>query len=143
MWPQTSGLRGPRGRRSDPGPLGGGEPGIGGSSPASQDPSPYSPPLHSSLRASFLFLYQPTSFVPQAFAQTIPSHCRATVGLKCSSFKVIFTNSSQTGHYNTYHNHDGVTVSITRYVRPVSLPNQSSKKPRVLSEFFFTIIPSI
>lgn len=49
----------------------------------------------------------------------------------------------QSGLYNTYHNHDGVTVSITRCVRPVSLPNQSSKKPRVLSELFFTIIPSI
>ena len=73
-----------------------------------------------------------------AYSLSLQSHCWAEMFSQGHLHQLF----RQSGLYNTYHHHDGVTVSITIYVRPVSLPNQSSKKSRVLSVFFFTIIPS-
>ena len=114
--------------------------------------------LFSSLPGS-ISLQFPTSFQPQGlfsvplsanllcvsgiytgYSLSLQSHCWAEMFFFQGHLYQLFR---QSGLHNTYHNHDGVTVSIMRYVRPISLPNQSSKKPRVLSEFFFTIIPSI
>ena len=113
--------------------------------------------LFSSLPGS-ISLQSPTSFQPQGlfsvplsanllrasgiytgYSLSLQSHCWAEMFFSQGHLHQLFR---QSGLYNTYHNHDGVTVSITIYIRPVSLPNQSSKTSRVLSVFFFTIIPS-
>ena len=102
-----------------------------------QSPTSFQPPGLFSLPFSANLLC--ASGIYTGYSLSLQSHCWAEMFFSQGHLHQRFT---QSGLYNTYHNHDGVTVSITIYVRPVSLPNQSSKKSRVLSVFFFTIIPS-